>query len=104
MASGFGEQPGDKIHPPEHHHLRTLHEQKTGAGVEIHGHVTAGYWPRVLSTSWFYERTRPFRLQNTLRVRLFDETGSAGHNVVHWQIDHQGYRNRTIELRQLLDL
>jgi hypothetical protein len=35
---------------------------------------------------------------------LPDPTRNACHNVVHHQLNHEGYRNRTIELRQLLDL
>ena len=43
MANGFGEKPEDTIHPPDHHHLRVLHEHKTGAAVEIHGHMSPGW-------------------------------------------------------------
>jgi Uncharacterised nucleotidyltransferase len=103
-ANGFGEKPGE-AYPPDHHHLHVLLEQKTGAGVEIHGQLCPGWYrPQVLSTPWFCEGTRPFRLQDNLHVRLPDPTRSAGHNVVHHQLHHDGYQNRTIELRQLLDL
>jgi hypothetical protein len=106
MANGFGEKPEDKIHPPDHHHLRVLHEHKTGAGVEIHRHVSPGWLlaPEVISTPWFCEGTRSFRLQDHLHVRLPDSTRNACHNVVHHQLNHDGYKNGTIELRQLLDL
>ena len=104
MANGFGEKPEDGIPPPDHHHLPVLHEHKTGAGVEIHRQVTLGICPQVLSTPWFCEGTRPFRLQDDLHVRLPDPTRSACHNIVHHQLHHERYQNRTIELRQLLDL
>jgi Uncharacterised nucleotidyltransferase len=106
MANGFGEKPEDKIHPPDHHHLRVLREHKTGAAVEIHGHVSPGWSlaPEVISTPWFCEGTRSFRLQDHLHVRLPDPTRNACHNVVHHQLNHDGYKSGAIELRQLLDL
>jgi hypothetical protein len=103
VANGFGERPEDGIPSPNFQHLRLLHEDKTGAGVEIHRQVTV-YCPRVLSTPWFCEGTRPFRLRGNLHVRLPDPTRSACHNIVHDQFDHKRYQDRTIELRQLLDL
>jgi hypothetical protein len=103
MANGFAERPEDGIPPPDFQHLRVLHEDKTGAGVEIHRLVTV-YCPQVLSTPWFWKGTRPFRLRGNLHVRLPDPTRSACHNIVHDQFDHERYQDRTIELRQLLDL
>jgi hypothetical protein len=81
-----------------------LHEHKTGAGVEIHAHLTDDHFAPVLSTPWFCEGTRPFRLENGLHVRLPDPTRSACHNIVHQQLHHEKYPNPAIELRQLLDL
>jgi hypothetical protein len=103
MASGFSEKPG-QAYRPDHHHLHVLLDNKTGAGVEIHTQLSPGFCPQVLSTPWFCEGTRRFRLQDGLHVRLPDPTRSAGHNVVHHQVQHEGYQNRSIELRQLLDL
>jgi Uncharacterised nucleotidyltransferase len=104
MANGFSEKPG-QAYPPDHHHLHMLLEQKTGARVEIHRELSPGWYrPQVLSTSWFVDGTRPFCLEDNLHVRLPDPTQSVGHNVVHHQLHHDGYQNRTIELRQLLDL
>jgi hypothetical protein len=103
MSSGFSEKPG-QAYRPDHHHLHVLLDNKTGAGVEIHTQLSPGFCPQVLSTPWFCEGTRRFRLQDGLHVRLPDPTRSAGHNVVHHQVQHEGYQNRSIELRQLLDL
>jgi hypothetical protein len=103
VANGFSEKPGYGI-PPDCHHLPVLHEHQTGAGVDIHGQLSMGTGAQLLPTSWFYEGTRPFRLKDDLRVRLPDPTRSICHNVVHHQLHHSGYRKRTIELRQLLDL
>ena len=71
--------------------------------MEIHRQVTV-YCAQVLSTPWFWEGTRPFRLRDNLHVRLPDPTRSVCHNIVHDQFDHGRYQDRTIELRQLLDL
>jgi Uncharacterised nucleotidyltransferase len=104
MASGFGEKPGE-AYWPDHHHLHVLLDDKTGAGVEIHRELSPGWYrPQVLSTPWFCEGTRPFRLRDDLRVHLPDPTRSVGHNVVHHQLHHDGYKHGMIELRQLLDL
>jgi Uncharacterised nucleotidyltransferase len=103
VANGFYEKPGE-AYAPDHHHLHMLIENNTGAGVEIHREVSPGFCPQVLLTSWFCERSRPFRLHDNLHVRLPDQTRTAGHNVVHDQFHHYGYQNCTIELRQLLDL
>jgi hypothetical protein len=103
VANGFHEKPGE-AYPPDHHHLHMLIENNTGAGVEIHRQVSPGFCPQVVSTSWFCEGSRPFRLRGNLHVRLPDQTRSAGHNIVHDQFHHDGYQNCTIELRQLLDL
>jgi hypothetical protein len=103
MANGFGEKPG-QAYRPDHHHLHMLIENKTGAGVEIHTQVSPGFCRQVLLTPWFCDGSRPFRLQDDLQVRLPDPTRSAGHNIVHHQLHHDGYQNCTIELRQLLDL
>jgi hypothetical protein len=82
-----------------------LLEQKDRAGIESRTTVSrGGPTPSTLGAPWFCEGTRPFRLQDNLHVRLPDPTRSAGHNVVHHQLHHDGYQNRTIELRQLLDL
>ena len=37
-------------------------------------------------------------------LRLPDPTRSVGHIVAHDQLDHEGYQDNKIELRQLLDL
>ena len=103
MANGFSEKPGYGI-PADCHHLPVLHEHQSGAGVEIHGGLSMGPGAQVLSTSWFYGGSRPFRLQDDLRIRLPDATRSVCHNIVHHQLHHSGYVKRTIELRQLLDL
>jgi Uncharacterised nucleotidyltransferase len=103
MANGYGEKPEDGIPPPDFQHLRVLNEHRTGAGVEIHRLVTV-YCAQVLSTPWFWEGTRPFRLRDSLHVRLPDPTRSVCHNIIHDQFDHERYQDRTIELRQLLDL
>jgi hypothetical protein len=102
-ANGFSEKPGYED-PPDHHHLPMLHEHQSGAGVEIHGGLGMGPGVQILSTSWFYEGSRPFLLRDDLHVRLPDATRSVCHNVVHHQFNHSGYEKRTIELRQLLDL
>jgi len=69
MANGFDEKPG-QAYPPDHHHLHMLLEQNTGARVEIHRELSPGWYrPQVLSTPWFCEGTRPFRLRGDLRVR-----------------------------------
>jgi hypothetical protein len=103
-ANGFREKPGGYEPPSDFHHLPMLHEHQTGAGVEVHGRLTIGIGAQVLSTSWFYEGSRPFRLQDDLYVRLPDPTRSVCHNVVHQQLHHLGYVMHTIELRQLLDM
>jgi hypothetical protein len=103
MANGFSEKPDDEIWPGSPH-LPMLHERQSGAGVEIHGELSMGAGAQILSTSWFHEGSRPFRLQDGLHVRLPDATRSICHNVVHHQLNHSGYEKRTIELRQLLDL
>jgi hypothetical protein len=102
-ANGFSEEPGYLI-APDCHHLPVLHDHQSGAGVEIHGGLSMGPGAQVLSTSWFYGGSRPFRLQDDLHVRLPDATRSVCHNVVHHQLHHSGYAKRTIELRQLLDV
>jgi hypothetical protein len=103
MANGFSEKPGGYEPPPDFHHLPMLHEHQTGVGVELHGRLSMGIGAEVLSTSWFYEGSRPFRLQDDLYVRLPDPTRSVCHNVVHHHLHHEGYVRHTIELRQLLD-
>jgi hypothetical protein len=104
LANGFGQKPEYGVPPPGHYHLPALHEHKTGAGVEIHAHLTNEHFAPVLSTPWFCEGARPFRLENGLHVRLPDPTRSACHNIVHQQLHHEKYPNPAIELRQLLDL
>jgi Uncharacterised nucleotidyltransferase len=103
LAKGFSEKPGYGI-PPDCHHLPVLHEYQSGAGVDIHDELSMGAGARVLSAFWFYEGSRPFRLQNDLHVRLPDATRSVCHNVAHNQLHHSGYEKRIVELRQLLDL
>jgi hypothetical protein len=103
-ANGFGQKPEYGVPPPGHYHLPPLHEHKTGAGVEIHAHLTNEVFAPLLSTPWFCEGARPFRLENGLHVRLPDPTRSVCHNIVHQQLHHEKYPNPAIELRQLLDL
>jgi hypothetical protein len=104
LANGFSEKPEYGMPPAGHYHLPALHEHKTGAGVEIHAHLTDSHFAPVLSTPWFCDGTRPVRLENGLYVRLPDPTRSACHNIVHQQLHHEKYPNPAIELRQLLDL
>jgi hypothetical protein len=53
MANGFGQKPEYGVPPPGHYHLPALHEHKTGAGVEIHAHLTDDHFAPVLSTPGF---------------------------------------------------
>ena len=54
-------------------------------------------------TAWFRERTCPFPFRG-LKLRVPEPTASIGLNIVHSQLNHEGYQTSGIELRQLLDL
>jgi hypothetical protein len=80
-----------------------LHDRELGGGVELHTDVAGASSRAIIATDWYVGGTRPGRFRD-LNVRLPDPTRSVGHIVAHDQLDHEGYRNNKIELRQLLDL
>jgi hypothetical protein len=100
---GFGEKPGHVVPPPSHHHLPTLHDSQTGAGVELHTGVFGQPHEASFPTTWFCENTIPIRFQSGL-IRLPEVTRSVGHNIVHSQFFHGLYWHKRIQLRHLLDL
>jgi hypothetical protein len=85
------------------HHLTPLHDPETGAGVELHTALLGPQLGSLLATDWFYRGTRR-RSLGDLTIRLADATRSVGHIVAHDQIHDFNYWERTLELRQLLDL
>jgi Uncharacterised nucleotidyltransferase len=89
--------------PENHHHLPVLCDPETGAGVELHTGAVHRRSEAIMPSTRFFEKTRVLALQGS-RVRLLDATQSIGHNVVHDQLDHEGYLRKRVELRQLLDL
>ena len=89
--------------PDNHHHLPMLCDPETGAGVELHTDVLHRRSELILPLAWFLEKTRVSVLADA-RFRLLDATRSIGHAIVHDQLDHEGYRRKRLELRQLLDV
>jgi len=89
--------------PKKHHHLRMLCDPETGAGVELHTGVVHRRSELLMPPTWFLENTRALTL-GVARVRLLDATRSIGHTIVHDQLDHEGFRHKRLELRQLLDV
>jgi hypothetical protein len=57
----------------------------------------------VISARWFRQMTRSFPFRG-LHIRVPEPTGSIGLNILHSQLNHEGYQRSGIELRQLLDL
>lgn len=101
-AGGFREKPGSGAAPSDHH-LPMLYDGEGNGGVELHTELTSGDGAEVMPTSWFNAGTGAHPWQN-LQIRLPDPTRSVGHVVVHDQLQHGGYRERTVELRQVLDI
>lgn len=87
--------------PETHHHLPGMRDSESGLYVELHTRVDLK--EAVVSAGWFREKTRPFPFRG-LQIHLPEPTRSIGHNVVHSQLNHEGYQANRIELRQLLDL
>jgi len=90
-----------KDHLESHLHLPVLRDNETGLCVELHTRVDSK--KAVIPTGWFHEATRPFPFRG-LKIRVPEPTASVGFNVVHSQLNHEGYSTSGIELRQLLDL
>jgi len=102
-ATGFRADASETALPPSHHHLPMLHDREKGGGVELHIDVLNGDGGDVIATDWFAAGTRPVPFAD-LRIRLPDATRSVGHIVAHDQLQHRGYWDRKVELRQVLDL
>jgi len=100
---GFRPDPSDAPMPEAHHHLPMLHDRVLGGGVELHTDVAGAASREIIATDWYLAGARPSRFRD-LNVRLPDPTRSVGHIVAHDQLDHEGYQDNKIELRQLLDL
>jgi hypothetical protein len=90
-----------KYHLESHLHLPVLRDNETGLCVELHTRVEVK--EAVIPTAWFRERTCPFPFRG-LKLRVPEPTASIGLNIVHSQLNHEGYQTSGIELRQLLDL
>jgi Uncharacterised nucleotidyltransferase len=102
QAIGFDANPDDEALPSSHH-LPMLYDREAGGGVELHTDVVGGDGAEVIPTAWFRAGTLPCVFEN-LRFRLPDATRSVGHIIAHDQLQHAGYRFRSVELRQVLDL
>jgi hypothetical protein len=99
----IGFLPGGSPLPAKHHHLPTLCDPETEAGVELHIAVVQRPRQPIVPVPWFIERT-PAAAFRGARVRLPDATRAIAHIVVHDQLDDEGYQRKRIDLRQLLDL
>jgi hypothetical protein len=91
-----------KVNLPEtHYHLAGMRDSESGLYVELHTRVELN--DAIISASWFREMTRPLPFRG-LQIRLPEPTRSIGYNVLHSQLNHEGYQRSGFELRQLLDL
>jgi hypothetical protein len=97
---GFAQ--GGPVLPRGHHHLPMLCDPVTGAGVELHTAPAHRRSQGIMPPDWFFKGTRRATFRG-LCVYLPDASRSIGHTIVHDQLDHQGYRYKRLELRQLLD-
>ncbi|MGE5322341.1 MAG: nucleotidyltransferase family protein [Actinomycetota bacterium] len=93
---------GSNVHlPATHHHLPGMRDPESGLYVELHTRVD--HREEVLSRYWFDQRTTKTVFRG-LHVRIPDATANIGHNIIHSQLNHQGYRFSRVQLRELLDL
>jgi hypothetical protein len=102
QAIGIYANPGNEAQPSSHH-LPMLYDHEAGGGVELHIDVVGGDGAGVIPTAWFRAGLLPCAFAN-LRIQLPDATRSVGHIIAHDQLQHAGYRFRSVELRQVLDL
>ena len=85
-----------------HHHLPRMRHGETNIVVELHRRLTDLDKDLVIPADWVREHSQPLALRD-LRVRIPSPTAAIGHNVIHDQINGQGFLTR-VEVRQLLDL
>src|SRR5262249_34829931 len=99
----IGFKAGGPAQPENHHHWPMLFDPETGAAVELQASALHRRSEHIIPAAQFHRNTRSVTFRGA-RVRLPDATRTAGHNIVHDALDHEGHLHQRVELRQLLDL